>query len=393
MPTRLLNQPDDGQLSVHLKSLLTNPEWQEFYALVAFAVSSGVVQLQTELESLLARGGRVRIVVGVSNRVTSVEALELLLQLTHKGAEVFVFHNDNSANPIFHPKLYVCRSKDKGLLVVGSNNLTGKGLSGNYEISLHHDLDFSQQADVELIKSVEKIFQSYCNVEGQFSHALNANFLRRLEEEGYLGSELRGTNRPETSGESEVAAATLPRKKLFASRPVPRPPVPKPVAGRTIVRARPSAALGEVASDESKGPLVWEKKLAKSDAQSQKGHPTGVVRLTQAKWKVNGELINQVTYFRRNLFGDLPWKTVKERPLVDATEVQFNITILGSRIAVRRLKISDKPSGEAGQGNYTSSLHWGDLGEDIRKAKLAGKILRLYAPPPGSVEPFFIDVS
>jgi len=185
------------------------------------------------LEGLLVRQGAIRIVVGVSNKVTTVEGLQLLLELAHKGAKVFVFHNDDHANPIFHPKLYLCGGKDRAILIVGSNNLTGKGLASNYEMSLMQDLDLKNQTDVELVEFAGKIIERYCDVAGGFSHVLDDKFLRELQAEGYLGSELLGTNKPETSGESDVAgAATAPRKKLFASKAVPQPAIPKPIAAK-----------------------------------------------------------------------------------------------------------------------------------------------------------------
>lgn len=223
MRTSLLNQPDDCQLAARLNELLEKPEFSKFEALVGFAVSSGVRQLQPRLEGLLVRKGTIRIVVGVSNKVTTVEGLQLLLELVHKGAKVFVFHNDNQANPIFHPKLYLCEGKDRAVLIVGSNNLTGKGLASNYEISLMQDLDLKNPADFELIESTGKIIDRYCDVAGGFSHVLNDKFLLELEAEGYLGSELLGTNRPETSGETDgTTVTTVPRKKLFASKAVHR---------------------------------------------------------------------------------------------------------------------------------------------------------------------------
>jgi hypothetical protein len=256
---------------------------------------------------------------------------------------------------------------------------------------LVHELDPRNKTDAGLIDSSARLMECYCDVAGGFSHVLDAGFLAKLEAAGYLGSEVRGTNRPESAGEGESSEAKPPRKKLFASRAILQPPVPKPDAAS---RGRPDAAVGRTAVPVvGRGPVLWAKKLAKSDAQSQKGHPTGVVRLTQAKWEIDGKVINQITYFRRELFGAFPWTTIKVHPLVDAADVQFDITILGSSIGIHTLKVSDKPSGEAGQGNYTSSLHWGELADDIRRAKIAGRTLRLYGPPEGSIEPFFLDIS
>src|SRR6267378_317874 len=96
MSVYLLNQPDEIQLATALRNLLGQSQYVKFDALVAFAVSSGVAELQPELESLLGRGGSIRIVVGVSNKVTTVEGLRLLLELVNKGARVFIFHNDNA---------------------------------------------------------------------------------------------------------------------------------------------------------------------------------------------------------------------------------------------------------------------------------------------------------
>lgn len=115
--------------------------------------------------------------------------------------------------------------------------------------------------------------------------------------------------------------------------------------------------------------------------------------MTQAKWRVNGRLINQITYFRKDLFGGFNWKATRNRSYRrEEASVQFDITILGKHVGVHVLQISDKPSGEAGQGNYTSALHWGNLGNTIRNAVVDGKTLRLYGPPAGAKEPFFIEI-
>ncbi len=398
MSVHLLNQPDDCQLADSLRSLLNKTETLKFDALVAFAVSSGIQELHQELETFLGRGGSVRIVVGVSNRVTTVEALKLLLDLGRKGAKVFVFHNDHSANPIFHPKLYLFQGKSGAVLIVGSNNMTGKGLVSNYEISLMVEPDFEKQEAAEFVASVEKIIEKYCDIRGGLAHALDEKFLGELQAEEYLGSEQDEASKPETSGESELAAtAVAPRKKLFASKAVPhgrKAAASKAIVppGRSAVAAAPVAARAP-ATPGRRGPIVWKKRLAPSDVQSQTGHPTGVVRLTQAKWRVGNKLIDWTTYFRKNLFGGFNWRTAKQKPFVEETEIKFDISILGVNIGVQTLKISDKPSGQAGQSNYTSSLHWGSLGYSIRKAKLTGRTLRLYGPPAASTEPFFIEIS
>lgn len=138
--------------------------------------------------------------------------------------------------------------------------------------------------------------------------------------------------------------------------------------------------------------ILWQKQLAPSDVQSQSGHPTGGLRLTQAKWKVGGQLINQTKYFRNDLFGHLPWSIFKVSPRVEQIEVKFEVIINGKNYNIFKLRISDKQSGEAGQGNYTSILHWGDLAGVIRSLNLKGKLLKLFAPLQGK-DTYLIDIS
>jgi hypothetical protein len=71
----------------------------------------------------------------------------------------------------------------------------------------------------------------------------------------------------------------------------------------------------------------------------------------------------------------------------------FHVQILGTDYGLHELSISHKPSGEAGQGNYTTMLHWKDLGEIVRDMNLIGKTFKLYAPPHGQTEPFFIEIT
>lgn len=170
-------------------------------------------------------------------------------------------------------------------------------------------------------------------------------------------------------------------------KPLGRPSQKPPVEIIEVEVVTPSPA-----TPAAHGPLLWTKRLAASDVQQQTGHPTGGVRLTQARFKVKGKTINQTTYFRHNLFKKFSWSIKKQRPKVEETLVGVNVAILGKSYGVQQLAISDKPSGEAGQGNYTSLLHWGSLGDTVKGLPLVGKTLRLYAPPEGNTEPFFIEI-
>jgi hypothetical protein len=141
-----------------------------------------------------------------------------------------------------------------------------------------------------------------------------------------------------------------------------------------------------------RGPRIWSKRLSTTDAQRlERGNPTGEIRFTQAK-EYNSRVIDQTTHFRNVVFGGMNWQVVKTTPFFEENvEADFDITILG-RSYSRVLTISHKPSGEAGQGNITTSIRWGSLAPVLQQVDISGRMFRLYGPPPGATTPFFIVI-
>lgn len=74
---------------------------------IAFAMDSGVALLEPWFREMLARGGRLRIVVGDYLETTDPTALARLLDL--EGAELFVFETGGLS---FHPKAWLFRAAD-----------------------------------------------------------------------------------------------------------------------------------------------------------------------------------------------------------------------------------------------------------------------------------------
>lgn len=186
-----------------------------------------------------------------------------------------------------------------------------------------------------------------------------------------------GASRRSQTGQREGSVVPLAAEQLFSGTSV-RWPVPfRPFgkgrrAGRKDRGARIKPYRGP-AGPTSRGILLWRKVLKPSDVQQQRGNPTGGLRLTQARFEVNGRRVDQTTYFRHTLFGMFSWVLKKATPRVEETTIQFDIMILRRSYGVHELEISDKPSGEARQGNYTSILHWGGVGADRQNASASGK--------------------
>jgi hypothetical protein len=144
---------------------------------------------------------------------------------------------------------------------------------------------------------------------------------------------------------------------------------------------------------ESKGKLLWKKqKLSASDVErSPGGNVTGRLKLVKSHFKVDNKLIDQTTYFRKEVFGNLDWID-KEHTEKEVAEGIFAIKILSKDLGLHKLIVGHNPYGEASQNNYTTHLSWGHLSATIKKLNLIDKEFRLYAPPEGQTEPFYIDV-
>jgi hypothetical protein len=68
------------------------------------------------------------------------------------------------------------------------------------------------------------------------------------------------------------------------------------------------------------------------------------------------------------------------------------VTILDEYLGEFELEVRHKPSGEAGQGNYTTSISWGALSETVRNANLVDSELTMYAPVDGDSS-FYIEIN
>ena len=406
--------PASPQVGPEVAASFKDSAFEEFSGLVAFVSNRGANILATLARTASGRMRRKELVVGVDQGGTSVEALRELLG---SGIEVRVFYTPSPS--IFHPKVYLFHGPYSGRLIVGSSNLTVPGWFTNLEASAVLDLDLKARDDAALLASVEMSlgrFRGDASSPLQNLADLSGELIDELAAAGVIPAE-SSRHSPDTKGgtsdlgaEERVAPAVLRRFPKMRLPSVPsglRPTVPPmiriaPVIPTpTVVPApapRPiSAAIAApVPSSALRGPLVWRKAgLPASDVQFEKAgtSPTGGLRLTQAKWQVGGRTIDQTRYFRNDVFRGYPWVEVRSRPRVELTRVKFRVIVLGSDLGEHILEIRHKPSGEAGQGNYTTLISWGPVGSHFAGHDLRGRTVNLYGPPAGTTEPFEIEIA
>lgn len=217
---RVLNQPQDGAIGYILEETLANNanDFKNFYFLVAYAKRSGVGRLSPFLKKFRDSGGKITAVVGIDQKQTSFEALEELLLVSD---DLFIFHNEIFSRT-FHPKFYLFESpSNHAWISIGSSNLTGGGLYGNYEINSLHSFDLATDESKAKFNSFMNTFNSYSNLANSCCKKVDLKFIQELLDEGYIFKEEQLRKNLVSQKRAE---AKLPKKTLFGKESFPEPP-------------------------------------------------------------------------------------------------------------------------------------------------------------------------
>ncbi len=182
---KLMNQPLNGQLGNDLIDLLDSPDYDTLNIVVAFAKNSGVLRIKNSLDKFRRRGGKVNAFLGVDLGVTSYEALTALLLCTDT---LSVVHSEKSQT--FHTKIYQFLGKEKGMIVVGSHNLTGGGLWTNFESSAHIPIDISNPDSTALLGEQEEYFNVLASLTDSIMPIESKEDVDKLLKNGYISKEV-----------------------------------------------------------------------------------------------------------------------------------------------------------------------------------------------------------
>lgn len=361
----------------------------------AFVSLQTISRFREKLLKQKKNGARLKLIVGIDLGGTSREVIEELLKWD---CEAFIFHNAIPRST-FHPKIYLFESRDAATVFIGSNNLTEGGFYTNYEAALRCRFKFPEEAD-EYACFMEPL-RVFLEPQSTAALKLDAELFQTLVERGTLLTEADARQHSGQTGESSSRNDAGAPPNPFPSIPVPLPPsLPqraKPGEAIVFPSTKPQGGGPATAAriPKAQKSLVWRKSLSASDAVSPQvgSNSVGGVRLTQARFEVNGRRIDQTTYFR-NLFKRSHWKPeAGGRGGQEHAIVPIHLFIKGNDFGIRDFEISHKPSGEAGQGNYTTILRWGrELSPTIREQSLTGATFSLYEVPDGEAG-FLIEIT
>lgn len=331
----------------------------------AFMTSSGLSLLQVVLEPI---ADRTRIFVGIRNGVTTVQSIQMALEI---GCETYMV-DTGTRQRIFHPKLYYARSAARAKLLLGSANLTMGGLRTNIEASVLQE--FATAADAAFLGDLEgKLDAMIADYPEHVILATDAAQLADLQRAGRLIDE-RKRRPPEPAGSSaDRTLDTVPKMPLHTNpvnvaRPAP-PPVP-PVA--------PAAPVARERLEQ-----VWESNgLTRRHLNIPTGantNPTGSMLLGVGAW----DDIDQRHYFRDEVFVALDWKPdpAPPRAHIERAEVVMRLIVKDVDYGERTLQLSHNTRTDTAayeQRNSMTGLHWGDAKPLVAHEDLLGRVLKLY---------------
>lgn len=378
----------DNSVGTALIKLLSSKQYHTFTAVSAFASEAGINGLSQYIEAAKSAYKALNLIVGVDQKGTSKEALEAILGL---GINSRVFYQTGFS--IFHPKIYLFEGDTTSQLIMGSSNLTAQGLFVNVEASVNMALDHNNPDDVKFIEDLKARFGSLFDFSDPNLQSITQELIEQLVAEKIVPTEderkaayekVKELEGPPSEPVERVIRTIFPKRSLpsipaeFRSKRAPKTLPPADESGDVTPEAAPDTAV-EPAND-AQYTLAWVMhNIPGSSVQITRSvttNPTGMIRLVQADYYSDGQLIDQTTYFRRKVFNGLSW--VPETTDTDIAIGKFKVSILGQEIGEHPLRIRHKPSGEAGQGNYTTGISWGSLGRTIRDAGLTGRTVKLY---------------
>jgi len=404
-------QPFDAghEAGALLRARLEDEALDSVTIVVAWARFRGLRRLKDAIDAFRARGGRVRIILGIDEGGATRPGLLLAKALA---TEAFVFHDGDGGT--FHPKIYLAEGPGKAVLLVGSSNATPGGLFGNYEASLEAEFALPDEERAPALVDVKRYIDSLLS-ESEICLELTDELVDQLVSDpryhvlGHERRRRRGSGASDDEADVDASGSEVGNNgaAIFGKRRAPRPAPPPLPAAALAELAELEVGVDEEEADDSGGGSTppagggvasppaavtvasWSKVLPRGDAQHTRAgtNPTGNLRLTQARHD-----IDQTTWFRHQLFGPEPWTATTDgrgNPRETVT-VPFHVTVRGSSLGVVSLRVDHAPHRESGQHNHTTVVHWGPLLPVLRATDYTGDTVTLARLSDGS---YRLDVS
>ena len=231
-------QPDTQLGKVLSEMLDASPSASRIVFVSAFVSLQTIMRLKQQILDLERNGVDIRFVLGIDLGGTSQEVLKEILGWNIDTKLV----KHRRPRHTFHPKLYLFEWKDRGTIIIGSNNITEGGFFGNYEGAARVTYSLPEEAEA-FVNAYNKL-KRFLNPDSPVSYQLTEKLLVELADRGELPTEAEARVGRDFFGKSKKPYAEK-GKSIFGTEYIASPPpLPADVLERLVkdVRARRQAA-------------------------------------------------------------------------------------------------------------------------------------------------------
>lgn len=177
-----LHLEEDETCGNHVCSAIKDESFTQITIFVAFLRKPGLDYLAPFIKKARKENRNVTFYVGIDERVTSKEALELLLELD---TETYIYYSESY---IYHPKIYLFEG-DRNRIITGSSNLTKSGLFYNVESSILLDFTNTDKSGLKIINQLKEFYSSFFDFSDPNLELLTSEYLNKLVLEDKVSSE------------------------------------------------------------------------------------------------------------------------------------------------------------------------------------------------------------
>lgn len=372
-----------------IKKIIGSNEFKKIIISTAYLREKAVVLLEDKLHE---NSNKTIVLIGIRNGVTSVQALNKLLDTKVKIYAV----DTGSNNTIFHVKNYVGFNDIKATVINGSANFTPSGFLKNIEGSSIIQLNLNVAEDKEYLETIindtNRLINEYPENVLKITSKKEIN---QLFEDGRLVDENKSAF-IKNIGKSRKNENLVPKMQLKVERILIK-------SKKEVKKEKNSVELvGEVVDNKSVVILdepmeiiqVWRSKgLTERDLNvpsNKNANSTGSMLLKKGQYK-----IDQQTYFRKIVFKDLQWKLRSDKAdYFEFATTQFYFVIDGINYGKRELELKyDTRTNTKTYLQKQPMMHliWGSAKSLISNRNLLGKEMTLYKVK-GTNNEFLINI-
>lgn len=357
----------------------SSDRFNRFFGMSAFASVAGVRVLSEHILRAKASFESLSLIVGVDQEGTSREALNELLTLD---IGTYVFYQKEP--PIFHPKIYLFEGSNDRSLIVGSSNLTARGIFENVESSVLIEFNREDQAGNEFLTELKSYYSGLFNLNDPNLFRLTSDLISRFVNKGIVPTENarrakhdKKANPRQNSAEQDDFV--IPARST--SR-IPRELRSRPRTDSVVVSVIEELELQNTEATQN-GILVWQSgPLTERDLNIPTGSNTNNTGSMLFK-KGLLEGIDQRHYFRDEVFSSLPWASDPESqyPHLERATAFFRVIVMGIDHGVFSMSLTHNTKTDTKtyeQKNSMTSISWGSVKGLIAKEELIGKSASLF---------------